>query len=413
MAIIIDSAQDRPLLLESDHKLPIVYMQIVFLGSGSISDGNLAGLASLSADLLEEGTKKLGVIAFAEKLEERAIRFGVNVGRETLSIDLSSLKAQFGEGFDLLKSLLADPNLTEKTLVKIKEQAIGELSRKQSDFDYVAEEGLRELLFEGSALALPTTGTAESIAQIKLENIRRFLKTAIARDRAVVLFGGDITLEEAKQYANSVLTTLPHGSVKEIKFIAAGNAGRVKTAVKNSEQAYIYFGAPFDMPFDSEESYKATVASFILGGSGFGSRLMEEIRVKRGLAYSAYSYTSLGQTSSTFKGHLQTKLESQEEAKKIVLAVVKEFVQKGATQKELDEAKRFLLGSEPLRNETMNGRLNRAFGDFYRKKPMGWSSDQLQKIGELTLKELNDFIAAHSEILNLSFFIVTNRATSQ
>ncbi|MDR0747579.1 MAG: insulinase family protein [Helicobacteraceae bacterium] len=413
MAITIDSIQDRPLLLESDHKLPIVYMQIVFLGSGSISDDGLAGLASLSADLLEEGTKKLGATAFAEKLEERAIRFGVNVGQETLNINLSSLKAQFGEGFNLLNSLLSDPNLTEKTLVKIKEQAIGELSRKQSDFDYVAEDGLREILFEGSALALPPAGTVESIARIKLDDIRQFLKTAITRDRAVVLFGGDITQQEAKTYADAILKALPRGSVKEIKFIAASDAGKVKTVVKNSEQAYIYFGAPFDMPSDSEESYKAGVASFILGGSGFGSRLMEEIRVKRGLAYSAYSYISLGQTSSTFKGYLQTKLESQEEAKEIVLAVIKEFVQKGATQKELDEAKRFLLGSEPLRNETMNGRLNRAFGDFYRKKPVGWSADQLQKIDRLTLKELNDFIAAHSEILRLSIFIVTNGASDR
>jgi len=163
------------------------------------------------------------------------------------------------------------------------------------------------------------------------------------------------------------------------------------------------------MRVDDPQEYKAKVAAFILGSSGFGSRLMEEIRVKRGLAYSAYGRIVLNRSSSYFSGYLQTKLESQEEAKKVVLEVCEEFVKKGVTQKELDDAKMFLLGSEPLRNETLSQRLSRAFNEYYKGLGLGFSKKQLELIEELKLKDLNEFIAKHPELLKLSFAIVTDK----
>ena len=396
-----------PVITEEDGTLPIVSMQLIFSASGAIMDGKHPGLAALSADLLEEGTKKLGSVAFARELEERAIRLNVDAGRETFVFELSALKEQFEPGLKLLIDLLKEPNLTAETLEKIKGQTIGELQRRESDFDYVASRGLSAMMYEGTPLEHPSQGTLESVQKISLDQIAAFLKAALVQERAIVLFGGDFSKTQAHEWSRKVIGALGSGEKAVLPKIAPIKTPKEKLITRDTEQAYVYFGSPFYMDAADDEAHKATVASYILGGGGFGSRIMEEVRVKRGYAYSAYGRISLGLSSSSFRGHLQTKPENREAAMAVVKEVIAEFVKKGVSEKELKEAKEFLLGAEPLRNETMSQRLSRAFNDFYRGKELGWSQSQLAKIETLHAKELNDFIAAHPEILDLSFFVVT------
>jgi predicted Zn-dependent peptidase len=191
-----------------------------------------------------------------------------------------------------------------------------------------------------------------------------------------------------------------------LQTIKASSKAVTKELLKDTQQAYIYFGSPFNMNSNDENVYLAKVASFILGGSGFGSRLMEEIRVKRGLAYSAYGHVSINKSYSYFTGYLQTKLQSAKEAQDIVKQEIKKFVKNGVTQDELDAAKQFLQGSEPLRTETLSQRQNRAFQLYYKGLPLNYPQIELEKIQNLSLKKLNKFIKEHDEINNLSFSIV-------
>jgi predicted Zn-dependent peptidase len=161
------------------------------------------------------------------------------------------------------------------------------------------------------------------------------------------------------------------------------------------------------MQVGDKEYYKARVATYILGTGGFGSRLMEEIRVKRGLAYSAYARVNVSVSHSVFSGYLQTKIESQKEAQTTVKEVIAKFVKSGVTQAELDQAKKFLLGSEPLRVETLSQRLSRTFLEYYKAHELGHSLKELELISKLSLDELNEFIKKHNEINDLSFAIVT------
>jgi predicted Zn-dependent peptidase len=396
-----------PVIFEKEASLPIDAMQIVFQKSGSIEDGNLSGLAKLSAKMLAQGTKSLGNVGFAEALEERAIRFGVHAGVETMVVELSSLKEHFKEGVELVQKLFIEPNLTEDTLKKVKTNTIGSLMRKKNDYDYIASVNLKKILFEGTPLQNPSDGTPQSIEKITLSDVEEFLKRHLALARVIVVIGGDMEWSEAKEHIKEVLKPLAKGENEPLPFYNASDKQKEKVQKEDTKQAYIYFGAPYYLKVEDPDLYKSKVAMFILGSGGFGSRMMEEIRVKRGLAYSAYSFARITKSHSYFTGYLQTKLESQEEAKKIVQEVVREFTQKGVTQKELEAAKKFILGSEPLRNETLSQRLSRAFHEFYSGKPLGYSKKELEKIEALKLEDLNDFIKKHPEIAKLSYSIVT------
>ncbi len=395
-----------PVVFEQDKNLPILNLQLVFKNSGYMQDKNKSGLASLSAKLLNEGTKELGSTKFAQKLEDSAISLHSSVGFETFVIELSSIKDVNDKALSLLKELLNDPNYDKKVLDKIKTIKTGSLKRKENDFDYIASKNLKEILFEGTPLQNPSSGSIESIEEIKLTDIKKFLDKAIDLNNLIVVVGGDIEFDELSVKLKKLLKNIKAKNSNKFKTVKTSDKAQVKTLKKKTQQAYIYFGSPFETTAKNEDNYKAKVASFILGGSGFGSRLMEEIRVKRGLAYSAYGYVSINKSHNYFTGYLQTKLESADEAKELVSQIVNEFVNKGVTQEELDAAKNFILGSEPLRTETLSQRLHRAFTLFYRGLEFDHSQKELEKIQSLNLDDLNEYIKSHDEIKKLSFSIV-------
>jgi zinc protease len=396
-----------PLIYELDNRLPIVSMQVVFENSGHVEDGNISGLARMSSKLLNEGTKKLGSSAFAQQLEQKAIHLSVHTGTETMVIELSMLKEQMSEGVKMLAMLLQDPNDTPKILEKIRTTTIGNLKRKANDYDYVAASELRRLQFENSALQYPADGTLESIEKITLDDVKKFLKTRLVKQRVIMVIGGDVTLEEAKGALKEVVSVLPDGEKRTLQHIKVLDKARESVLKRPSEQAYVYFGSPYNMSVNDPDEYKARVATYILGTGGFGSRLMEEIRVKRGLAYSAYARVSISASHSLFSGYLQTKNESLKEAQQTVKEVIATFVKNGVTQEELDQAKKFLTGSEPLRVETLSQRLSRTFMEYYKGQSVGSAQKELDEINALTLNNLNTFIKKHDEILELSFAIVT------
>jgi len=395
-----------PLIFEEDKNLPIISMQLIFKNSGSLTDEK-DGLVKLTAKLLNEGTLKDGSTGFATKLENRAISLGVNAGAETFVIELSSLKSEFHYGVELLKELLQDPNYAQETLDKIKRQTIGSLKQKESDFDYISSLKMKGMLFPNTPLAKASSGTVKSVESIKLDDIKNHVSTHLGLENAIVVMGGDISEKEAQGLLKEVLTLLPHVKSKEIPTMKPLAQQKVEETIEKSEQAYVYFGAPFDVAYDSKERYLAQVASFILGSSGFGSRLMEEIRVKKGLVYSVYSQFSINKTHSYFSGYLQTKIESGDEAVQSVKDVVQLFLDKGVSQEELSSAQQFIVGSEPLRNETLSQRLGRAFQEYYTNRPLGASLENLKKIESMKLDELNTFIKQHKEIAQISFSVLT------
>ncbi|MEA2048525.1 MAG: pitrilysin family protein [Campylobacterota bacterium] len=400
-----------PVVFEQGNYIPIVNIQLVFKNAGHLSNTK-DGLADMAARLFNEGTSKEGSVGFATKLDAHAVDIGSHVGRESFVVEVSALKSEFPYAVERLVELLKDPNYTQEALEQVKHQKIGWLTHKQSDFDYIAATALRAALFKGEALGSAYDGTIESVKSIALEDIKHFISTHLGYNNVIGVVGGDITFEEAQSYLTQLLSHFPKVALKEVKKINTSNKKELVLTHKDTQQAYIYFGAPFDYAYDEKDQYKAKIAEYLLGGAGFGSRLMEEIRVQRGLTYGVYASLRRTRSASYLSGYMQTKLSTQDEAIALIQEVVEQFLKEGITQKELDDTKKFLLGSEPLRTETLSQRLHRAYNDYYYGRPLNFAKAQLKKIESVTLEEINTFIKSHPELSNITFSVVTKEASA-
>ena len=401
------NGESIPFIFEESKQLPIVSLQLVFQVSGTVTDKNISGLANMSASILNEGSSVLGSEKFAERLEENAISLSSGVGTETFVIRLDSLKENFPIGLKLLKELLQNPNLKKSVLSRIKNSIKGRILQKSSDFDYIASTELKKLIFRGTPLENPKIGTIEDIEKIKLSHIKKFLEDSLTLKNLIPVIGGDLSEDEAIEIFAQILENLKVGKEKTLPTYKVSEKVESNILERDTKQAYIYFGSPLNIEYKDANLYKLKVMSFILGSSGFGSRLMEEIRVKNGMAYSIYASGNVEKSRSYFSGHLQTKIENLEKAKDLVISVISDFIENGVTKKELESAQAFILGSEPLRNETLSQRVERSFQEFYRGHPLGFRKEELNLIKNLKLLELNQFIKNHKEILELSFSIVT------
>ncbi|MBN2825598.1 MAG: insulinase family protein, partial [Campylobacterales bacterium] len=341
-------------------------------------------------------------------LDAKAISLHANAGNEALNIELVSLKEHFDYGIGMLKTLLKEPNYSDEAYNKIIKQSLARIEKYRSDYDYISWHKLKSIIFKDTHMAHPRIGTVKSLEEIKLQDIQSNLAKVIGYNNVIVVVGGDIGFEEASRYIHTILSPLQEVESVEAQSLELSSDKAVHEVNEpNTQQVYIYFASPFTIKYNDKDQYKARVAAHILGAGGFGSRMMEEIRVKRGLAYSAWASFVNYRFSNYFYGALQTKIKSQDEAIDVVKAMVDEFVAKGVSQDELDKAKKYLLGSEPLKNESLSQRINKAFGNYYLERPLDYNTQELELIEKLSLQELNSFIKSHPEIKDLTFSVVT------
>ena len=383
-----------PLVYELDESLGLVSLRLVFKNAGKIAC-KIPGTAYLLARVLEEGAK--GDADFCKKLEIKGIELLAQTGAESFSISLLCLKEHFAYALNMLNELLSAPKFEPECFELVKTKTLGYISASKSNLDHQAKLMLNKLIFENHPFSFSKHGDEESLAKIELSDVVSFFKENLILENLFIVLGGNAKAQELKlDFAN-------RGEQKHF-----GNAYIQSDLYKElkmpSEQAYIYFAAPFHVADDKH--YKAKVATFILGSSGFGSRLMEEIRVKRGLAYSAYAKNTFSLYKSGVFGYLQTKNENKDEAIKLVKKIFFDFTSQGIKKAELESAKNFLLGSEALAKETLFKRLDIAQHEHYMGYKLGHTDRDLESIKALSLKELNAFIAAHTEICSLSFAVI-------
>ncbi|HEC1784454.1 TPA: insulinase family protein [Campylobacter lari] len=394
------------IIYENENELPVVFFKLIFKNSGKIAEKHNRGCASMLARLLNEGSND----EFFKSLEYRAIELYAKASFEHFQINIKCLKEHFDFALEKLQELFLNVRFDEKILQRLKTLALGELASLNTDYDYQAKRLLNKNVFIDEIFASGLDGTKESIEKISLKELHDFMSENLVLDNALFVFGGDIKEDEVKVKIEKICQILKRNIPNQNKSYKLIDENIEVSEQKSTEQAYIYFCSPFNIQINDEKMYLAKLALFILGQGGFGSRLMEEVRVKRGLAYSVYAMLDVNLNYSRVFGYLQTKNESSNEAKALVKEVFKNFVQNGVNDKEFQLAKQFLVGSMPLRYESLAKRLDIMLNEYLHGLKLGNLKEEMQKIKNTNLDELNDFIKAHSEITKVSFASIENES---
>ena len=342
--------------LVQEPRIPIIAVEVAWRGGSAQEPVGREGLARMLSGLLDEGAGDLDANAFKAALEDKAISLSFNAGRDHMRASLKTLSEHRDEAFRLLGLALTQPRLDAEPLTRVRGQLLVQLQRSATDPDSIAARTWNETAFVGHAYGRPAEGTADSLNAITRDDLATFAKARFARDNIVVGVVGDVGPDEVKRLVDAAFGSLPEKAAP-VALAPVQPAVRAAPLVveRDIPQSVVVFGGP-GLKRGDPDWYAGYVANYILGGGGFASRLTEEVREKRGLVYSVYSYLQPMDATALQIGGLGTRNETAGEAIALVKAEIRRLRDTGITETELKNAKSYLTGSFPLRLSS-NGRI--------------------------------------------------------
>jgi zinc protease len=335
--------------LIEDHTNPIIALSFAFRGGAALDPAGKEGLANLVSGLLDEGAGEIPSQAFQAKLADLSIRLSFDAGFDSFNGTVQTLTENRDTAFELLALALSQPRFDEEPVERIRGQILTMLRRDSENPNDIARRTLFRTLFPDHPYGRPADGTEETVARIKIADLKLFAATRFARDNLVVSAVGNITPGDLAALLDKTFATLPAAAAPWTAAEVVPAAGAATIVVeKNVPQSAILFAQP-GIKRDDPDFFPAYVMNYILGGGGFGSRLYEQVREKRGLAYSAYSYLYPLDHAGLIVGGAGTRNDQAGRTLGVIAAELRRMAADGVGEKELDDAKTFLTGSFPLR----------------------------------------------------------------
>lgn len=333
--------------LVEDHSVPVIAMQFSFRDAGAKNDPvNKQGLARLASNTMDEGAGQLTSQEFQKRLDDLSITLRFNTSRDHFGGNLKTLSRNKDEAFSLLEMALTTPRFDEEPVARMRAANQSRIKSSIANPKWIAARLQNDKIFEGHAYALNTGGTLSSLESITPDDLRGFHKT-LGKNQLVIAVSGDISSDDLKLLLDKTFGQLPNTPEQEHTQYNLKNAGTTYLYEMDIPQTIIEISQNGVRRTD-EDYYAAKVMNFILGESGFGSRLMEEIREKRGLTYGIYSYFQEYEDTDTLQISTSTVNESVSELLSLVREEWTKMIATPVEDQELDEAKSYLIGSLPL-----------------------------------------------------------------
>lgn len=330
-------------------QLPMVDVQVVF-DAGSARDEGKDGLAVLTNGLLAEGAGKLDADAIAERFDNIGARFTNSALRDMSVVSLRSLtdKKLLATALDTFATVLQQPSFPSEALERVRNQLLISLQDQEQSPGAIAEKNFHRVLYGQHPYASPSNGRSDSVKALTRDDVASFYRRYFVARNAVVAIVGAVDRQQAARIAEQLTQRLPAGeaapALPAVPALAKAEAIHIPHP---STQTHILMGQP-GLRRNDADYFPLYVGNFILGGSGFTSRITSEVREKRGLAYSAYSYFLPMREQGPFMLGLQTRNASAAEAQKVLHETLEQFVKEGASDKELEAAKRNITGGFAL-----------------------------------------------------------------
>jgi zinc protease len=337
-------------IFQASPSMPMVDVRLVF-DAGSARDGAMAGLASMTNAQFALASQSRSEQAVAEGFEQVGARFSTSSFKDMAVVQLRSLTrpALLDASMALLTELFAKPAFDAQVFEREKQRRLLSLQELKFNPNQLASQAFYTSLYGEHPYAHTSEGTPEAVEKIQVADLKAFYQQYYVASNAVLAMVGDVSLAQAKALANQIDAALEAGEkAKPLPVPIALTKAVNQTIAFDSKQTQIFIGQ-LGMQRGDPDYFALYLGNHILGGSGFGSRLMQEVREKRGLTYSVYSYFSPMRERGPFLMATQTRNERADESIAVIRETLKTFVEKGPTQAELDAAKDNVLGGFALK----------------------------------------------------------------
>jgi zinc protease len=335
-----------------DATVPLIAMEYAFGGGASQDPAGKPGVGNMVAGLLDEGSGDLDSKTFHERLERRAIELSFSSTRDSFRGSLRMLKDNKDEAFDLLQMALTSPHFDATDVERIRAQVFSGLRRDTTNPTSLASRKFLELAFGDHPYGRQGNGTLDSVPKIDVADMKDYVRRVIAKDSLRIAVVGDVDADTLGKLLDKTFGALPaKGSLTPIAEVEATKPPQRAFVPLDVPQTVVTFGGPGVRRHDPN-FMAAYVVNHILGGGGLSSRLYKEVREKRGLAYSVYDALLWMEHSALFAGNTGTRADRAGETVDAIEKEIRRIAEDGPTQKELDEAKSYLKGSQMLALDT-------------------------------------------------------------
>ncbi len=373
-----------------DHNLPMLDVAVSFPAGSAYDDAAKKGVAGLTHGLLDLGVQGMSEDDIARKLADIGARVGSSFDADRSSVTLRTLSsaAEREVALDILARVLQQPLFTQDVLAREKTRLIASLREAETKPEFLSEKAFGKAVFGTHPYGWQTE--VSDIEKVKRADLLEFFRAHYGAKEAVVALMGDVSRQQAESIAQQLTAKLPQsGSIAALPAVTPLKAGYEQRIPHPASQSHILIGAP-GIARNDLDYFPLYVGNYILGGGGFVSRLMNEVREKRGMAYSVYSYFMPMQQPGAFQIGLQTKNEQVDEALRVVRTTVSDFVAKGVTEAELRAAKQNIIGGFPLRIDSNRKILEYLSVIGFYDLPLTYLDDFQKRVEQVDVRSIND-----------------------
>ncbi len=330
------------------HDIPFTALEIRFKGGGSLDAPDKRGAVNLMMGLLEEGAGDLNARDFARDRDALAASFGFDARADSLSVSARFLSENQDQAIDLLRLALIEPRFDDDAVERVRQQVLASIKSDAKDPNKIASRNFMAQAFGDHPYASPLQGTAESVSALTRDDLIAAKAATMTRDRIYVSVVGDITATELGALLDRLLGDLPETGAPQPAAAAYDLPGGTTVVDHSSPQSVALFGHEGIMRHDPD-FFPAFVLTEVLGGGGFTSRLMTEVREKRGLTYGVYAYLAPREHAALMMGQVSSSNNRIAEAIEVTRAEWQRMADEGLSEEELVAVKTYLTGAYPLR----------------------------------------------------------------
>lgn len=391
--------------LVEEHSIPFTALEIRFRGGASLDAPEKKGATSLMVSLLEEGAANMEARDFARAAEALAASFSYNTSDDAVRISAKFLTENRDEAVELLRASLIEPRFDDDAVERVRAQLLSILNSDLKDPRAIASRRFDAMVYGDHPYGLPQDGTVETVSALTREDIVAAHAGALARDRIYVGAVGDITPEELATLLDGLFAALPETGAPLPGPADVTLDGGTHVEPFPTPQSVAIFGQP-GIDRDDPDFFAAFVLDLVLGGGSFESRLMQEVREKRGLTYGVYSYLVDKDQAQLWQGAVASANDRVAEAVQVIRDEWQKLRDTGVTAEELEDAKTYLTGAYPLRFDGNGPIANIIVAMQMEGLPIDYIATRNDKVNAVTLDQINRVARELLDPDRLTFVVV-------